>query len=258
MSDPAQTAPRDAPERPRPVTVPGGAQQRQLGLALLGLALMVGAAFGFWFLLQSVDQRQSYVVAARDIARWEPVQVADFRLVDANIGDAAATMPDQMGAVYGQWAIGPIPAGTFITPDMFRAPPLSSGSEASSIIIRINLPSEDVTYGTLESGDRVALIGRESLFDPAQGDVGPAAEAELSLLGVLTLENVQGDEVVYVVEPAEALRIQSLVRRYLASTDRQIWRLGVDLTTEDIVRALGGGEVGGDIGADADVQSLDQ
>ncbi len=252
MSDPtrdfAQTPAGEAPGQPRPVIMPGGTGKRRMGLVLAGFALVAGAAIGFWYVLQSVDQRGQYVVAAREIARWERVGSSDFRLVEASVGDGAAATADQMGAIYGQWATGPIPAGTFITAGMFRPPPLSSEAEASSIVIEVSLPAEDVSYGALETGDTIALIGREPLLDPAQGfladdgfDAGFDASApELSLIGVLRLDNVQGGNVIYVVEPAKALEIQGLVRRYLQATDRQIWRLGIDLTADDIQRALDG------------------
>jgi hypothetical protein len=222
--------------------VPGDTNRRRWGLALIGLLLVAGTAFGFWYVLQSVDQRSQYVVAARDIARWDSVSSADFKLVEAHIGDATAAVASQMGAIYGQWAAGPIPAGTFITPGMFQQPPLSSEAEARSVVIQVSLPAEDVSYGALETGDSIALIGREPLPDPA-GDLGSdtsftAEEPELSLIGVLRLDSVQGGNAIYVVEPAKALEIQNLVNRYLAATDRQIWRLGIDLTADDIRRAL--------------------
>lgn len=249
MSDPSQTPAAEATGQPRPIAMPGGTRKRRMGLALVGLVLVAGAAFGFWYVLQTVDERQPYVVAARDIARWDRVSSSDFRLVDANIGDASAMVAGQMGAVYGQWATGPIPAGTFVTPGMFRPPPLSSEAEARSIVIQVSLPAEDVTYGALEAGDTIALIGREAPADPALGlgtadspDAGYGTRnSELALLGVLRLDNVQGGNIIYVVEPARALEIQRLVSRYLAATDRQIWRLGIDLTAEDVQRAVDSG-----------------
>ena len=229
--------------------MPSSATKRRMGLVLAGVVLIAGAAGGFWYVLQSVDQRQQYVVTARDIARWDRVSAADFIVIDAFVGDAVATIPAQMGAIYGQWATAPIPAGTLITPGLFRPPPLSSEAEARSIVIQVSLPAEEVSYGALETGDTIALLGREPLADPAlaagaeQGlDAGfVAPEPELSLIGVLRLDHVQDGNIIYVVEPAEALQIQNLARRYLAATDRQIWRLGIDLTAEDIRRALDGG-----------------
>ena len=249
MSDLSQTPPGEAPGAPRPIVMPGGTKKRRMGVVLMGLLLVVGAAGGFWYVLQTVDQRRPFVVAARDIARWDQVSSADFRLVEANVGDASAMVASQMGPIYGQWALGPIPNGTFITPGMFRPPPLSSEAESRSIVIQVSLPAEDVTYGTLETGDTIALIGREAPADPALGLDGAgsldegfgAQESKLSLLGVLRLDNVQGGNIIYVVEPAKALEIQRLMSRYLAATDRQIWRLGIDLTADDIQRALDGG-----------------
>lgn len=245
MSDLSEGPQRGAAGQPRPLVVPGGAQKRNGRLLLVGCVLVAGAAFGFWYVLQSVDQRQQYVVAARDIARWDQVSSADFRLVEANVGEGAASTAGQMGAIYGQWATGPIPVGTFIMPGMFRLPPLSSEAEARSVVIQVSLPADDVSYGALETGDTIALIGRETLPGAASG-FGAEAEfdtpaAELSLIGVLRLDNVVGGNIVYVVEPARALQIQRLVDRYLVSSDRQIWRLGLDLTAEDIQRALSSG-----------------
>ncbi|WP_419838288.1 SAF domain-containing protein [Candidatus Poriferisodalis sp.] len=245
MSDLSDGPSREASGQPRPVIVPGGAKKRNGRLLLAGCVLVAGAAFGFWYVLQSVDQRQPYVVAARDIARWDQVSSADFRLVEANVGEGAATTAGQMGAIYGQWATGPIPAGTFIMPGMFRPPPLSSEAEASSVVIQVSLPAEDVSYGTLQTGDTIALIGRERLQGAASAfGAEPdfdAPEPELSLIGVLRLDNVVGGNLIYVVEPARALQIQRLVDRYLISSDRQIWRLGLDLTADDIQRALSSG-----------------
>ncbi len=245
MSDLSEAPQREASGQPRQIIVPGGAKKRNGRLLIAGFVLVAGAAFGFWYVLQSVDQRQQYVVAARDIARWDQVSAADFQLVEANVGEGAATTVDQMGAIYGQWATGPIPVGTFIMPGMFRAPPLSSEAEAGSVVIQVSLPAEDVSYGALETGDTIALIGREALPGAALGlgvEAGfDAPEPELSLIGVLRLDNVAGGNIIYVVEPARALQIQRLVDRYLTSTDRQIWRLGLDLTADDIQRALSSG-----------------
>lgn len=220
--------------------MPGGGARRRLGLVLLGAGLVAGAAFGFWYVLQSIDQRQPYVVAARDIARMDTVSASDFRLVEASVGDASAMTASQMGAVYGQWAAGVIPAGTFVTPGMFQPVPMSGADEARSIVIQVSLPAEDVSYGALEVGDTVALIGRERPPGSDQGfDTGfDPPETELSLIGVLHIEDMRDGSIVYVVEPSQALQIQGLVRRYLGSTERQIWRLGAELTVDDVQRAL--------------------
>ena len=80
----------------RQVALPGAQQgQRRGGLLLLGLLLVFGAGFGFWFVLQSIDQRAEYLIAARTIERWEVARAQDFTLVEANVGTASALTVDQ-------------------------------------------------------------------------------------------------------------------------------------------------------------------
>ncbi len=232
----------------RPVAMPGGTEKRRYGLVIIGVVLVVGTAFGFWFILASVDERQQYVVSSRDISRWERVSQNDFRTVEANVADASVMTVGQLGAISGQWASGFIPAGTFVTPRMFRPPPLSSAEESRSIAIQVTLPANEVTYGALEVGDTIALIGRETSNDPSQafgtgeGLIGGSASpaGNLTLMGTLSLDHMEGGNIVYVVEPARALEIQNLVSRYMRAEDRQIWRLGADLTAEDVKSALDG------------------
>ncbi|WP_419910550.1 SAF domain-containing protein [Candidatus Poriferisodalis sp.] len=226
----------------RPVAMPMGGERRRWSLVILGVVLLAGTGFGFWYVLDTVDERQLYVVAARDIAIWEPVSAADFELVEANVGQGSASTANDIRGVYGQWAAGPIPEGTFVTVGMFRPPPLSGGSEADSIGIRVALPAGEVTYGELQPGDTVALIGREpqtGLAPTAGAGTGELA-SPLALIGVLRIDVVQDGSLVYVVEPAVALQIQNMVERYLAASDRQIWRLGINLTADDVVRTLDG------------------
>lgn len=212
--------------------MPGGPQkQRRLGLAVFGLLLILGCGFGFWFILRSVDQRGEYLMAARTFQRWDVAGPADFAVVEANVGSASALAADQSGLVVGKWATGQIPAGTLITPGLFETPPLSSEFEADKVQVQFSLPSGDAPDGSLNSGDTIALLGRESS--------GPdGLEGDLGLIGVLQLEVVQGDELHYVVTPQEALQIKRTVDRYNRASERLMWRLGFDLGVEDLVRAL--------------------
>ena len=220
------------PGRKRQVAVPGSpAKQRRGGMLVLGLVLVLGAGAGFWFVLQSVDQRAEYLVAARTIERWEVAQPADFAVVEADVGAASALTADRSGAVVGKWATGRIPAGTLVTEGLFETPPLSGEDEAGRVLIQLSLPSGDAPFGTLDTGDTVALLGREA--------GGPGGEAgALALIGVLQLEFVQGDNLYYVVAPEEALALKSTVDRYSAASDRTMLKLGLGLTVEDLTAAL--------------------
>ena len=216
----------------RQVALPGAQQgQRRGGLLLLGLLLVFGAGFGFWFVLQSIDQRAEYLIAARTIERWEVARAQDFTLVEANVGTASALTVDQLGAVLGKWATGRIPAGTIVTEGLFETPPLSGDDESDRVLIQVRLPSGEAPFGSLNTGDTVALLGRESAG--VDGEAGA-----LGLIGVLQLEFVQGDDIYYVVTLDEALTIKSSVDRYTAAADRTMLKLGFDLTIDDLVDAL--------------------
>lgn len=197
----------------------------------MGLVLVFGAGFGFWYVLQSIDQRGEYLMAARTIERWEVVGASDLAVAEAHIGDASALTVAQSGRVLGKWATGRIPAGTLITEGLFETPPLSDESEADRVLIQVRLPASEAPFGTLNTGDTVALLGREAL--------GPDGQpGTLGLIGVLRLEFVQGDDVFYTVTPDEAFNIMSSVDRFSQSTERTILKLGHNLTSAEIADAL--------------------
>ena len=214
------------------MTRPGAQQnQRRGGLLLVGLVLVFGAGFGFWFVLRSIDQRAEYLMAARTIERWEVASAADFAVIEANVGEASALPVDLLDVVVGKWATGRIPAGTIITGGLFETPPLSSESEADKVLIQVRLPASEAPFGTLNTGDTVALLGRESTGVEGQGGA-------LGLIGVLQLEFVSGDDIYYVVTAEDALKIKSSVDRYTAAADRTILKLGQELTAAEIADAL--------------------
>ena len=234
----------------RQVALPGAQQkQRRVGVLLFGLVLVIGSGFGFWFILQSIDQRGEYLMATRTIERWNVARAEDFAVVEANVGMASALTGDQLGAVQGKWATGRIPAGTIITAGLFETPPLSAESEAERVLIQVGLPAADAPFGTLNTGDTVALLGIESSGPEGQG-------GDLRLIGVLQLEFVQGDQIYYVVTPEEALQIKSSVDRYTQASDRTMLKLGLNLSIEDLVDALerqaaGGSSTAADASAEA-------
>ena len=226
----AQRAPQ------RQVTLPRAAKRRQNvrgGLLLLGLVLMLASAGGFWYVLQSVDERQAYLMTARTIERWDMVTAADFVIVEANPGDAVGVPAAYADLVLGKLAAGRIPARTLVTLGMFQDVPLSSTDEAAKVLIEINLPAGEAPFDALEAGDRLALFGAETSADAAEG--APAA-----LIGVLTVDFVDGDTLVYMVTPQEAKDLQAIVDRYAAATERRIWKLGADIAVGDLVDLYGG------------------
>jgi hypothetical protein len=229
---PSERAPVIPQARKRRVAVPGGQQdQRRVGLLVVGVVLVCGAGLGFWFVLQSVDQRAEYLIAARTIQRWEVAQAQDFEVVEAHVGEASALTADRSGAVLGKWATGRIPAGTIITEGLFETPPLSADDEADKVLIQVRLPSGEAPFGALNTGDTVALLGREDASP--DGEAGP-----LGLIGVLQLEFVQGDDIYYVVTAGEALVIKDTIDRYIAAADRTMLKLGFGVSVGDLLDVL--------------------
>lgn len=230
--------------RERTVTVPSGGGQprrgtpspdkqdekqgdRRNGLLLLGLLLITVSVAGFWFVLRSVDQRQLVWVAARDIERWEIVTELDFLPVEANVGQASALGPGELGFILDRWATGRIPFGTIVTEGMFQLPPLSTEEDQGKVIIELSLPG-DVPYGDMQTGDRLALFGREGGEDGG----GP-----YGLIGVLNLDFVQDGRLIYVVTPEEALSLEEIVGRFRGAADQRIWKLSFGLELEDLQAA---------------------
>ena len=84
----------------------------------------------------------------------------------------------------------------------------------------------------MKTGDKMALFGAESSdFEGGEPSVG--------LIGVLTLEFVRGDKITYVVTPAVAKDIQDTVDRYMAASNRRMWKVGFELPTQDLIDLYG-------------------
>lgn len=232
---PKQPAPRGGSGRQ--VTLPGAGKQKKDGgvrggLLLLGLLLVVASGGAFWYILSELDSREEYLVAARTINRWEIAAPSDFTVIEANLGDGAGIPPRFVGVLLDKWATGRIPAGTIVTPGMFQEPPLSSEEESKKVLIQVSLPVGEAPGGSLNAGDKVALFGAESTdFEAQQSSVG--------LIGVIELEFVEGDQITYVVTPAEAKAIQDLVDRYTAASERRMWKLGLDLSSQELIDLYG-------------------
>lgn len=233
------TIPAPQPRQQRQVNIPGQAKKQKKqkggvrgGLLLFGLLLIAGAVGGFWYVLMSLDERQQVLVAARDIQRWDLVSAGDFTTTEANVGEASALGVNRLDALVGRWATGSIPAGTIVTEGMFQSPPLSGEEETDKVIIEVGLPGDEVPFGGMETGDKLALFGREAAPSGPDGD--PLGEGDYGLIGVLTLDFVLDGRLIYIVTPDEALAIHDIVDRFNGASDRRIWKLGFGITLESL------------------------
>ncbi len=232
------TTGRGAPTIPKPqqreITIPGATGQKKsnvrVGLLLIGILLIAGSVFAFWFILQSLDQRQQVLVTARNIERWTIVSASDFTVVQASPGDASYMTVNQLPVLIGRWASGTIPAGSIISFGMFETPPLSGEEEADKVLLQVTIPASEAPFGTINTGDTIALFGS------LETDLGLTAT---SLIGVLRLDLVQGNNVFYNVSPQEARNIQEIADTFTSTASRKIWKLGTNVQ-EETLRGLYG------------------
>ena len=217
----------------RSVALPGALGQRQrggvrAGLLLLGLVLIAVSGGAFWYILRELDVREEYLVTATTLERWDSAGVADFTVVEANLGAAQGVPPEFLDLFIGRRAIGRIPAGTVVSAGMFEDAPLSNEGESDKVLIQVSLPAGEAPGGTLDPGDRVAMFGAEySLEDTVEVPVG--------LIGVLEVKDVDGDTLTYLVTADEAIAIQDIVDRYSLASKRRMWKLGADITAAQLV-----------------------
>ena len=167
------TAPSAGGGSSREVALPGVPMKRKGNLMILGVVLVMISGFGFWFVLRSVDHRQEYLVSARDIGRWDTMHPGDFKTVLADLGAASGMTEGQLGAIVGKVAAGIIPKDTVVTGGMFRDLPLSAEDESGKVLIDVSLPANEAAFGTLETGDRVALLGQTAGDSGGVGDRYP-------------------------------------------------------------------------------------
>lgn len=245
------TAPNERPAVRRQAALASAQRKRRGGLVVLGLGLVSIAVLGFLFVLQGVDQRSPYLVTVKNIERWEVATPSHFAVVNANLDIAAGAPPEQLADIVGRVSTGRLPAGSVVQAAMFEGIPLSGDDASDAVLIQLSLPMTEAPYGTLATGDRIALIGVETADAAGQlaavGDaIAPAEPRSPSVIGVMTLEHVEDESIYYVLPPQNALEIKQTVDRYLRSTDRLILKIGTDVTEEELTDAVARLYLGGE------------
>jgi hypothetical protein len=134
----------------------GEVKQRNPGWLLAGVLLVVLSALGGVLLFASRGDRMDALVAARDLAAGEQLAAADLRLERVAIDGAVGTVDESMLAeLVGRHAVGPVPAGALVHPDMFSAaPPLA----ADEMEIGAALDPGEFPLSNLPSGTSVELL----------------------------------------------------------------------------------------------------
>ena len=163
-----------------PLSVPGGRRRPTwvlVGVLLVGLASLLGG-----WILTSVDQRISVLVAARDLDPGHVLTVTDVRAVEIGRTDQLrAIQPGQQDLVLGHPTRGPVPAGTVLNTDLFTG--RDQAVPAGQAVVAAALDPGAAPLG-LRPGDAVRLFVavRVSGGQPTAGDA--------AVLGVGTVWSV--------------------------------------------------------------------
>lgn len=132
------------------------ARPRRLPWALLGVVLVAGSALGFAVWADSLGDRSLALVAAADIDAGQVLDRSDLRTVELAGGAGAVTVPaNQVDDLVGLSAVGPVPAGSLITPAMFSSTdPLA----ANETIVGAVLAPGQFPDSALRPGDTAVLV----------------------------------------------------------------------------------------------------
>ncbi len=162
--------------------VPGLVQprQRKVPWVVLGVLIVAGAALAFGVWSSALGERQTVVVAAREITAGTVIAAADLRTarlaVDGDVGFVAAT---RSGSLVGRLAAVTIPAGGLVHPGQVTDGSLLGPGEA---VVGVSLAPGAVPTPNLRAGDRVDVVAVSDPARPAGGDddgSGVIASAEV-------------------------------------------------------------------------------
>lgn len=179
-------APELSPMRP-------AGRRRRVGLAAVGglfilLAALLGAS-----LVGSLRSSTTVLVLQADLAAGDVVTEGDLIVAELGadgLGQLSYVEADQQETVVGLTALGPVPAGSLVSPAMFgqRDGLIPSGHSVIGVVLeRGALPA-----GIVQSGDEVELIAAADATRIVVDDVVPTAD-------------VVGRATIWMVEPAPEL-----------------------------------------------------
>jgi hypothetical protein len=140
-------------------------RERRVPWIALGLLLVFGAGLGFAAWSQTTSSRSPVLIADRDVAAGESVEVDAIGTADIGAGPGARTVPaSDLELVVGRVARGPIPAGTVLSPDMVSDGDVVPDGQA---VVGAVLESGAYPTATLRPGDSVRMVEAAEAGDPA-------------------------------------------------------------------------------------------
>jgi len=181
---------------------PGLAQSRQRNVpwVVLGVLIVAGAALAFGVWSSALGERQTVVVAAREIPAGTAIAAADLRTarlaVDGDVGFVPAA---RSGSLVGRLAAVTIPAGALVHPGQVTDGSLLGQGEA---VVGVSLAPGAVPTPNLRVGDRVDVVAVSDPTRPAGGDDGSGVIASAEVFAVVALDDASRTVVVSLRLPA--------------------------------------------------------
>jgi Flp pilus assembly protein CpaB len=174
------------------------------------------------------------VVARHGIRIGEVIEPDDLRVADATMPARGDGYFDDVGAVVGRVALGPIGAGELVQ----AASVTADRSDVAGHEIALTLPREQVAVGRLRQGERVDVF--VTLDDRTTSVVRGARVVQIDAGGEGSLTSEREVSIVVATESAEA--VAGLVHA-LRTGDVTVVRS--TFATEDTTPIEAGGDVGG-------------
>jgi Flp pilus assembly protein CpaB len=138
----ASTATRPVVDRGR---MPGARRDRRPALAALALLLVLVGALGSALLVFRSGDRESVLVANREIPFGAVISRSDFSTARAATDQGNLFDASRIGELDGLRATSTIPAGTLVSPQMFTLDTfVPSGGEAVGVVVDPNRRPSDV------------------------------------------------------------------------------------------------------------------
>lgn len=166
-----------APDRTRTVPPPQTAtpspkQRRRPAMMGLGIAMVLIFALLGFFLATRGTAPKTVLVTTENISGGQPLTETQVTTTQISGGEHAKTISkESLNSVEGNIAVGDIPAGTILSPDMLA---VKTTPDSGQTIVGARVRPGQLPAGGVRAGDAVTVI----IAAPQQGDGGSTDEAK--------------------------------------------------------------------------------
>lgn len=169
---PAPDRTRTLPPPPPQTAAAPPKQRRRPAMMGLGIAMVLVFALLGFFLATRGTAPKTVLVTTTNISGGQPLTEAQVTTTQISGGEHAKTIPrESINSIRGNIAIGDIPAGTILSPDMLA---VKTTPESGQTIVGARVRPGQLPAGGVRAGDAVTVI----IAAPQQGDGGSADETK--------------------------------------------------------------------------------